>query len=119
MADKKEPQIGLEDAIHLSWTESEKGWGIRPDGCSLHLITDDSRDFVEAYWARMPDEPPEEYSKPAGEPVKVFVSPKIYKQIQDSENGIRFYNSQERELVNSGDLVYSSQRSGWRPIDHI
>lgn len=53
----------------MDWTERERGWGQRPDGCSLHS----SKQEWERYWSeaksRMPKEAPDEYEWPdAAEP---------------------------------------------------
>ena len=53
------------------WTESERGWGQRPDGYSVHRSHVDRDAFVQAYWDSMPDETPDEYSRPEGSPVVV------------------------------------------------
>jgi hypothetical protein len=29
------------------WEESERGWGVRPDGCSLHLTKDDCKSYIQ------------------------------------------------------------------------
>jgi len=103
----------LEEVIYVSWEESERGWGVRPDGCSLHLTAEDSKEFVKGYWSRMPDYVPDEYSRPAGRPVKAYVSKTLYEMIKESENGIRLWNSKENEEVKNKNLVYGSKRSGW------
>jgi hypothetical protein len=46
------------------WEESEAGWGVRPDGASLHLNESDSLIYVKEYWDKMPDTVPAEYSRP-------------------------------------------------------
>ena len=63
----------------MRWIESERGWGIRPDGLSFHLSEQHCRDFISAYWAKMPDEIPDEYSRPDWErPQLVEVSDELY-----------------------------------------
>lgn len=56
-----------------AWEESEKSWGIRPDGWSIHRSEEDRVAFIADYWAGMPDGPaqgagpaPNEYSRPRG-----------------------------------------------------
>jgi len=46
------------------WNEFERGWGVRPDGCSLHKTESDRVKFIEEYWSRQPEEVPDEYSAP-------------------------------------------------------
>jgi len=84
--------------ICQDWLESERGWGTRPDGCSLHLTEDDLRRYVETYWAGMPDEVPEEYSKPTGNPYPLQVTQVMYKRIEKGEYGIRLWQWEMREL---------------------
>jgi len=47
------------------WIESERNWGQRPDGVSLHKTRDDVMAFIAEYWDGMPSgRAPEVYSKP-------------------------------------------------------
>ncbi len=77
--------------VVVVWEESERGWGERPDGYSLHLTPESVLQFVEDYWATMPDEVPDEYSRPTGEVYATLVESEIYTQVAASKNGIRFY----------------------------
>jgi hypothetical protein len=52
--------------ICQKWEESERGWGCRPDGFSLHPDRSALARYVQAYWDRMPDIPPDEYERPCG-----------------------------------------------------
>lgn len=104
----------LEAVIYVSWEESERGWGTRPDGFSLHLTEKDYIDFKRDYWARMPDEVPDEYSRPAGDLTKVKVSRNLYNKIKKTKKGMRLYD--ENSVVRNGELVFISKRSGWMPI---
>jgi hypothetical protein len=64
------------------WEESERGWGTRPDGYSLHLSFADLKIFINEYWDGMPDEVPDEYSRPDGTPYRCLVDKKIYEEIK-------------------------------------
>lgn len=64
------------------WVESERGWGVRPDGCSIHRTLADLKKFVEAYWKDMPVDAPDEYSRPEGEPIQVNVTESVYKPLR-------------------------------------
>ena len=108
MADKQQ----LEQIIYVSWEESERGWGTRPDGSSLHLTIHDFRVFLKEYWDTLPDSPPSEYSRPADKPVIVYASPELYMQIQEENHGLRLSQHEERKLVSEKALVYRNQRSG-------
>ena len=105
----------LEDAVYISWEESESGWGTRPDGFSLHLTEKDYDAFERDYWGGMPDNVPHEYSRPAGSPTKVKIDGDLYNKIKKTENGVRLYD--EKSLVKNNGLVFIAQRSGWVPTN--
>lgn len=71
-----------------SWEESEWGWGVRPDGYSLHLTREDALTYVkdsmkeqQEYFKRSEiSGVPNEYSRPCGEPREIeLVGPKLTK----------------------------------------
>ena len=96
------------EVVVQKWEESERGWITRPDGFSLHLTDEDREAFIHAYWARMPDEVPDEYSRPSGKPYKAEVGEEILKKIQESDHGIIFDNSHP--------LPGSGGPDGWRNV---
>lgn len=77
----------------LYWEESERGWGVRPDGYSLHLTHEDACKFVDEYWATMPDGPaPDVYERPASTTtVEVLVDDETFELVKRSGSGIRRY----------------------------
>ncbi len=80
----------LVEIIQLAWEESERGWGVRSDGHSIHKTFGDCDKFVKEYWAKMPDAVPDEYSRPSGEPYTARIEKKseLYKKLLKSKNGI-------------------------------
>jgi hypothetical protein len=83
------------------WEESERGWGVRPDGVSLHLTEADRVAYVAEYWEReraknppsAVPEVPNEYSRPCRcLPRTITVDAALYERVKNSENGIRFYD---------------------------
>ena len=112
----KQKQGKLEEIIYVSWEESERGWGTRPDGCSLHLTQKDYAAYLNRYWATMPQEVPDEYSRPAGRPVIAYARKPLYNRIKrEGDYGLRLYESEDA-LVKSNDLIYGKDRSGWVPL---
>lgn len=95
-----EKRIKTFQAIRLDWEESERGWGIRPDGCSLHKTPKDCDAYVKKYWKGMPSEVPDEYSRPAfgSKPYAFEVDRQTYRKISASKNGIRLWHSETIEL---------------------
>lgn len=57
------------EAFQIDWTESESGWGQRPDGSSLHATEEDARSFINEYYEKLRkhygDRTPNEYSFPS------------------------------------------------------
>jgi hypothetical protein len=83
---------------HLQhWTESERGWGQRPDGYSLHLTAELAKQYVVEYNAKLPSGPaPDEYTFADGGAVEVEVSEKLHQMLQEKGGSMRFW---QRELV--------------------
>jgi hypothetical protein len=79
----------VKTVVCLNWIESERGWGCRPDGSSLHLTKQDVDKYVKDYWNKMPDVTPDEYSRPDGQPFLVTVNEEVYKRVLESKFGIR------------------------------
>lgn len=75
-----------------AWEESRSGWGVWEDGCSLHLSDEDRERFIARYWKGMPDQPPEEYSRPAGGPREVCVGKALWQQIAGTKCGLRLWD---------------------------
>jgi hypothetical protein len=74
-----------------SWTESESGWGQRPDGYSLHLNKEAHKAFVKAYWDSQPKGPtPAEYSRPDHSLRVLDVTLEAYQKLKQLEGeGVR------------------------------
>ena len=76
------------------WEESERHWGIRPDGYSLHCTPEDRDAFVQAVDAtRDRDSVPDEYDRTCGEPYFARVDEETYAKVAASGNGVRIYNN--------------------------
>lgn len=75
--------------IVQKWEESEKGWGVRSDGFSLHLTDADRKAFIREYWDGMPKTIPDEYSRISGTPYTATVNATMFAKVKASKNGIR------------------------------
>lgn len=81
----------MKPIIKQEWNKVKRGYGNKPDGHSLHLTMEDRNKYVEEYWRNMPDEVPDEHSRPYNHPVIFDVDDEMYEKIKSSENGIRVY----------------------------
>lgn len=84
--------------VLIVWEETERGWGVRPDGASLHLTIEDSRKYIDEYWASMPPEAPDEYSRPSSGGQTFEVDDEVYQRIKQTKNGLRVWQHEFREL---------------------
>lgn len=78
--------------VAQDWEESERGWGVRPDGFTLHLTTQARDAYVKHYnetYNNLPSAP-DEYTRVSGEPKMVEVSEKIYRKLvkHKDKNGL-------------------------------
>lgn len=81
----------MQIAVCMTWTESERGWGQRPDGFSLHQTKEDCAAYIKAYWATQPDGPaPDEYSRPDDNAYLVKVSDRLFSKLKKNK-GLRFW----------------------------
>lgn len=65
--------------FYLAWEESERGYGTRPDGFSLHVSEDDGKEFVANFHKSLPMIVPHTYSRPfSGVFIPVVVSDSLH-----------------------------------------
>lgn len=84
------------------WEETERGWGSRPDGYSIHPSEEARVRYVTAYWKNMPDDVPDEYSRPRGTPYEAEIEVEV---VEIQGDGLRF---------NDNDYPGDGGPDGWR-----
>ncbi len=107
--DKQQIESGDHPVVVEKWEESERGWGTRPDGFSLHFSLGCLERYIKKYWDGMPDEAPDEYSRPSGTPYEAEVSDQVFLDVYNSGLGLRFYSN----YAYPGD----GGPDGWKPIE--
>lgn len=82
------------------WEESERGWGIRPDGCSLHLTTKECKEYIKSIYdvRKMETSVPDEYERIVGEPIEVEIKEELY-NILTEQGHMRLYQHQLGNLI--------------------
>ena len=103
----------LEQIAYVSWEEPKIKGEMKPAGCSLYLNKDQGKTFLREYQNTVENQSPKVDSNPVGEPLNAGAGPDLYKRIQESENGLRLLEKEERILVKKRELVYGSKQSGW------
>jgi hypothetical protein len=85
------PKKGPHTIVVQKWEESERGWGTRPDGYTMHLTEEDRVAFCKKFWAderkRNPSGvAPSCYSRECGSPYAAKVDRKTYNAIEKSKS---------------------------------
>ena len=82
------------------WEESERSWGVRPDGCSLHVSVKDHEKFIEQVYNKREDEDtvPPEYDRIVGEVIEVMIKDDLYDSFQSS-GSLRLLEHQLNNLM--------------------
>ena len=95
--------------LMVDWIESERGWGMRPDGVSLHLDEEDKKIFINNYWERMPSDVPDEYSRPESGTV-VAVNAQVFSRLKGVDTGLRLGEQEINKLIREGSIVRYDRR---------
>ena len=91
---EKTSEEDKKDETHIviceNWTETERGWGQRPDGFTLHLTEDDYVNYVKEYNEKFNNKKsvPDCYTRADGYPYPIRVNHVTYLKIMQSKNGI-------------------------------
>lgn len=83
--------------IVQKWEESERGWGTRPDGYSIHRNEAERKTYCEEYWKRMPASAPDEYSREGGTPYEADIEEAQYQTlinaVESGQSGVRYWDN--------------------------
>ena len=87
------------------WEESERNWGVRPDGCSLHISVKEHNKFIELIYNKREEEDtiPSEYDRIVGEVIEVLIKDDLYNSFQ-KEGTLRLLEHQMNNLIKLEEL---------------
>lgn len=87
-------ESGRNSVICQKWEESERGWGTRPDGFSLHVSVQALESFLRQVYAARAEVAavPDEYDRPDGTPYEVQVSEEVYNDLVARGGSRRYFN---------------------------
>lgn len=70
--------------IVQNWEESERSWGVRPDGFTVHISKEQRDAYVSWYNQTFNNlsEAPDEYTRVSGAPIEVEVDDKLFERIR-------------------------------------
>ncbi|HYX21792.1 MAG TPA: hypothetical protein VFA98_13180 [Thermoanaerobaculia bacterium] len=105
--------------LHQAWEESERGWGVRPDGYSLHIDKAHRDKFVDDLLKRQSDyfkgrglkdgDAPDEYTRISGDPRPVSVTRAVYEQLVDMGGNYQGHNA-DGVRIDNGHLVTPAKK---------
>ena len=88
------------------WEESERGWGTRPDGCSMHIDLKERENYIQTIYNSRKSEIsiPDEYERIVGEGVEAFIEDDLYNLVQ-KDKSIRLTQYQMNNLMNMEEIT--------------
>lgn len=77
------PGMANPTVIVQNWEESERGWGTRPDGFTVHINREQHRLYVDWYYKTFNSETvaPDEYTRVSGDPMEIEVPHEVFTAI--------------------------------------
>jgi hypothetical protein len=89
----------------LIWEESVRGFGTRPDGCSMHLDSVEMSKYVDSiYGLRSEQLIPDEYERILGSEISAFVDDSLFFKIKES-GSVRLDETSMRNLISMEELI--------------
>lgn len=87
------------------WEESERGWGVRPDGCSLHTSLEEHKKYINSIYKEREKhtEIPHEYDRIVGETIEVMIKDDLYDNIE--EGSLRLMEHQMNNLIKLEEII--------------
>ena len=70
----------MNKCVFQLWEESERGFGTRPDGCSIHIDSDNRNNYIKSIYDSRKDEVPNIYDKIIGSELEAFIDDELFKK---------------------------------------
>lgn len=94
----------MNKVILQRWEESERNWGSRPDGCSLHLDNINREKYIDIIYRDRKNDIPDTYERIVGSPIDVFIDEPLF-EILEKEKNIRLQENELNNLINLEELI--------------
>ena len=88
------------------WEESERGWGTRPDGCSMHIDSKERERYIQAIYERRKSDAsiPNEYDRIVGEGIEAYIEDALFDLVQKG-GSIRLTQYQMNNLMGMEEIT--------------
>ena len=93
------------------WEESERDWGVRPDGCSIHIDSAERERYIESIYSerRGSESVPDEYERVVGGAVEAYIEDPLFETLL-KEKSIRLAQYQMSNLVSLEDIIIRDEQ---------
>lgn len=86
------------------WEESERGWGTRPDGCSIHIDLKNQKEYIKKFYEDRSGDVPDVYERVVGDPIEAFIDDKLY-VIIERDKTVRLFENELNNLINMEEII--------------
>lgn len=94
----------MNKVILQRWEESDRNWGTRPDGCSLHLSTDGRDVYIKEIYKDRIGEAPDCYERIIGSPLVVFIDDELCSKLEQKIS-LRLQEHELNNLIRLEELI--------------
>jgi hypothetical protein len=95
----------MNKCILQRWEESERGWGVRPDGASLHINIEEHKRYIDkVYEYRLYSEIPDEYERIIGNFITVYIEDSLFRELIENRS-LRLSEIQLNNLINLDEMT--------------
>jgi len=97
----------------MQWEESECGWGVRPDGWTMHFDKESLDLYCASFWAQQRaghtgQFAPDVYTREAGKPFELEVDAEIYEKVKANKGT-------DKPVWGEGNVA-PSQKGPWKQM---
>ena len=86
------------------WEESERGYGSRPDGCSIHIDEKIQKEYTDISYKNRGDDVPDVYERLVGDPFFAFIEDGLF-EILKRDGSIRLFEYELNNLIHMEELI--------------
>jgi hypothetical protein len=86
------------------WEESERGFGSRPDGCSIHINSETRKEYIDSIYDSRGDLIPNIYDRAIGSELEAFIDDNLFKMVLDKKS-IRLIETELNNLIKFEELI--------------
>lgn len=88
------------------WEESERGFGTRPDGCSIHTDSDNRNKYIKSIYdsRKVKTKIPETYERIIGSELEAFIDDDLFK-ILNEEKSLRLIEPELNNLIKFEEII--------------